>query len=361
MSASEYFSKNYAEARGKFLDAASEFGVAVDSIPHPGKGPDGGKLFTDVIRVGEETAENLFIANSATHGVEGFCGSGSMVGYLRSGLLKEVPTGIAVVLVHAINPHGFSHERRVTEDNVDLNRNFVDHEAQHPSNPAYDELHSWLVPADWDGPARADAEKAIEAYIAERGMETYQTSVTGGQYDHADGLFYGGRAPTWSHRTWRQILTSHAAGRRRVAFLDFHTGLGRRGYGELQYESGPDDPEYIRAQQWYDGEVTSPFDGSSSSAAVSGYIGNAVDDIAPDAERTKVGLEYGTVPLTQVIDSLRADNWLYIHGQVDSPLGREIKAAIRAAFYGDDDAWKQDIWDRAAEVYCKTLAGLSQG
>lgn len=356
--AASHFAGNYAEARQKFLDAARTAGLAVQSHANPQRGPDGGALFTDAVLAGDPNAPNLLVATSATHGVEGFCGSGAMVGLLREGLAAERPKDTAVLLVHALNPHGFAHLRRVTEDNVDLNRNFVDH-AAHPADAGYAEIHPLLVPEDWDGPGRAQAEEGIRAYIAKHGHATYQAAVTRGQYTHSDGLFFGGHGPTWSNRTWRAILRQHGARRKRVAVLDFHTGLGPRGYGEIQFERGPSDPEYIRAQSWLDGEVTSPDDGTSTSAAITGYMAMAVGDECPQAERTCLALEYGTLPIDAVLGSVRADNWLYARGTVDSPLGKTIKRNIRDAFYGDDEAWKNDIWDRAANVYRRMLKGLS--
>ena len=46
-----------------------------------------------------------------------------------------------VLFVHALNPYGFSHGRRVNEDNVDLNRNFRDFATPPPRNAAYAEVH----------------------------------------------------------------------------------------------------------------------------------------------------------------------------------------------------------------------------
>ena len=356
--ASSHFAQNYAEARQKFLDAAKANGLKVQSHANPQRGPGGEALFTDVALAGDAAAPNLFVATSATHGVEGFCGSGAMVGFMREGLTKERRNDTAVLLVHALNPHGFAHLRRVTEDNVDLNRNFVDH-AAHPVNADYADIHSLLVPADWDGPGRAKAEEGIKAYVAKNGHTAYQAAVTRGQYTHADGLFFGGKAPTWSNRTWRTILKEHGKARKRVAVIDFHTGLGPRGYGEIQFERGPSDPEYIRAQSWLGGEVTSPDDGTSTSAAITGYMATAVQEECPAAERTCLALEYGTLPIEDVLGAVRSDNWLYARGKVDSPQGKAIKRDIRAAFYGDDDAWKADIWNRAVDVYSRTLSGLS--
>lgn len=355
-----HFSRSYAEARQKFLDAARAAGAAITHHPHPGRGPDGGALATDVARLGETDAPNLFIATSATHGVEGFCGSGCMVGFLAARLQAELPRGTAMVLVHAINPHGFAHERRVNEDNVDLNRNFVDHAAPRKPNAAYDAIHDMLVPADWDGPARAAADREIEAYIATNGMKAFQAAVTGGQYRYADGMFYGGTAPVWSHRIWRQIIATEARAARRVAYVDFHTGLGPRGYGEPISREAPDSPVFHRARAWYGAEVTSTRGGTSTSAVVEGDTSRAFSSATHAPEVTTVALEFGTLPVRDVLGALRADNWLYLRGTVDSPLGRTIKRQIREAFYGEDDAWKRGVFERGLEITRKAFAGLSQ-
>ncbi|MFO0995106.1 MAG: M14 family metallopeptidase [Alphaproteobacteria bacterium] len=354
------FSRTYAEARGKFLDAAKGAGAALTTYAHPGQGPDGGALATDVARLGESNAPNLFIATSATHGVEGFCGSGCMVGFLEKRLHAELPRGTAMVLVHAINPHGFAHERRVNEDNVDLNRNFVDHAAPRAPNAAYDAIHAMQVPEDWDGPARAEADRHIAAYIAAHGMKTYQAAVTGGQYTHPDGLFYGGRAPVWSHRTWREIIKTHVAPVRRVAYVDFHTGLGPRGYGEPISREAPDSPVFHRARAWYGAEVTSTRGGTSTSAVVEGDTSRAFESGPHAPEVTTVALEFGTRPVEDVLGALRADNWLYLRGKVDSPLGRTIKRQIRDAFYGEDDPWKRSVLERGFDIARKAFRGVSQ-
>jgi hypothetical protein len=42
-----------------------------------------------------------------------------------TGLYKTRAKLPTIVFVHALNPFGFKHHRRVNEDNVDLNRNFL--------------------------------------------------------------------------------------------------------------------------------------------------------------------------------------------------------------------------------------------
>jgi hypothetical protein len=56
---------------------------------------------------------------------------------------------------------------------------------------------------------------------------------------------------------------------------------------------------------------------------------------------------------------LRADNWLHLHGDLDTALGRDIKAEIRRCFYPDADDWKEAVWERGLETQRLAIAGLA--
>jgi len=358
ISAPNFFSTSYSDARQKFLDACQSRKLAVEHHLNPNaKGAEGEDLYMDAARIGPASAKKILIISSATHGGEGFCGSGIQVNLLRHGFFDDLPADTAVLLIHAINPYGFSHVRRVNEDNIDLNRNFRDFSRPLPDNAPYGEVHNMVLPADWDGPARAAADAAIAAYISEKGMPAFQAAVTGGQHIAADGLFYGGTTASWSNETLRKIVKQHAADTEHLALLDLHTGLGPYGFGELIYVG--DQTGIDRAMDWYDGEVTSPATGTSTSAVVHGTIDQGVCQMAPNAAHTCVAIEYGTIALMDVLNALRADNWLYIHGDVKSELGQSIKAQVRGAFYCEADDWKEMVWERGHTVISKALKGLS--
>src|SRR5580698_5857758 len=149
MNSAESFSADYAEARGKFREAATAAGGALDSFANPNLAPDGGDLTTDVAWFGPRDADKVLVLVSGTHGVEGFCGSGAQVDWLRRAELDTLPPDMAALHVHAINPYGFAWLRRVTEENIDLNRNWIDFGGQLPENAAYDTLAQAAVPRDW--------------------------------------------------------------------------------------------------------------------------------------------------------------------------------------------------------------------
>src|SRR5450432_778045 len=149
MNSAESFSASYAEARTRFRETARGAGGALEAIANPNRGPDGGDLTADVAWFGPKQAEKVLVMVSGTHGAEGFCGSGAQVDWLRRGEHASLPAGLGVLLIHAINPYGFAWLRRVTEENVDLNRNWIDFSQPAPENAGYDVLADIAVPREW--------------------------------------------------------------------------------------------------------------------------------------------------------------------------------------------------------------------
>ena len=357
-----HFSPTYADARARFLAAAAAAGARIETLRHPLRGPAGEKLATDVARIGAPDATKLLVTISATHGVEGHCGSGIQVASFADGVLRALPADTAAVAIHAINPHGFAWSRRVTEDNVDLNRNFADFAKPLPVNPGYAELRDAVCPREWTPASRAASTARLDAYKRTHGPMAFQTAIQGGQYADPEGVFFGGHAPTWSNRTLRRLFAGFvAAGARHVVAVDYHTGLGPWGHGEIINPYPLGDAAFARAIDWLGkDDVMSPFDGTSLSAPLVGTNNFGMTEAGAGAAVTGVALEYGVRPLDETFDALRADNWLHVHGDFASPEARAIKAEMRRAFYGDATDWKTMVVERAFDVLRRLAAGLAR-
>jgi hypothetical protein len=317
----------------------------------------------DVVRDGPPDAGRVLVLSSGCHGVEGYCGSGVQVALLRDAAWRQhaAAAGVAVLYIHALNPYGFSHVRRTTHENVDLNRNFHDFARPLPMNTAYRELHPLLVPPQW--PPAPDNEQAIGAWLARNGEKAFQSAVSGGQYEFADGLFFGGRSPSWSNLTAREVLRAHGRRAARLAWIDIHTGLGPSGVGERIYAGRDDRAEVARARQWWDGggrtPVTSIYDGSSTSAFLTGMMFVSAYEECPQAQYTGMALEYGTVPVMETLQALRAEQWLNARPDAPAELAEAIRAQVMAAFYIDTDAWRGQILAQAREAMEQALQGLN--
>lgn len=356
------FSASYAAARAKFLEAAGTAGMAIRSYEHPLKGRDGETLAMDVALDGSPDAEHLFIISSACHGVEGYCGSGVQVCAAQDAewSAKARAGGVAVLYIHALNPHGFSYARRTTHENVDLNRNFQDFSRPLPVNEAYREVHDLLLPAQW--PPTDENEAAIAAYIDTHGVARYQAAVSQGQHEYADGMFFGGTAPSWSNQTLREVLRTFGRRAKRIAWMDLHTGLGPSGVGERIFACEDDAKALARARAWWDSggatPVTSFYDGSSSSARLTGLLWTAVYDECPQAEYTGMAMEYGTLPILDMIGALRADHWRHKHPDMAPEAQAAIRRRMMDAFYVDTDEWRAQVVAQARQAMFQTVDGL---
>lgn len=353
------FSSRYEEARAKFRLAAENVGDVPTPFAHPTRrGAEDEELAMDVAWIGPRDARHLILVTSAMHGAEGFCGSGAQIALLHDAALLQqcAKAGAALLLVHAVNPYGFSHMRRVNEDNVDLNRNFMDFTRPLPQNPAYAEVAPLLLPAHW--PPSEQDEAALARAIAERGMSWYQAAVSAGQYDDPHGMFYGGRVATWSNYTLRRILARYGAGRTSLRWIDIHTGLGPWGYGEPIY-MGPDDaPQLERTRAIWGQHVTSMYDGSSSSANLTGLAWHAVPDTLPNIDFAGIALEFGTLPLPDVLQALRGDHWLHLHPDADNTQRALIRQGMWRAFYGDADDWREGVVEQCTTAVRAAVAAL---
>jgi hypothetical protein len=353
------FSQSYAQARVKFLEAAATASLSMETFNHPMPGRDGEALAMDVALDGSRDARHLLIVSSACHGVEGYCGSGVQVFALHDGEWREKAraAGVAVLYIHALNPFGFSHTRRVTHEGVDINRNFQDFSKPLPVNAEYAQVHDWLVPEQW--PPSSSNEAAMNAWAAQHGERALQTAITGGQYQFANGLFYGGNAPTWSNTTLRHVLQRYGTQAQHLAWIDLHTGLGPRGVGERIFACKDEAAALQRARAWWGNEVTSIYDGSSASANLSGLMWLAAYQECSQAQYTGIALEYGTLPLPDMLSALRAEQWLHNNPQAPMEQALAIKQQLRDAFYVDADDWKGQVISQARQAMFQAVDGLT--
>jgi hypothetical protein len=362
MPAAAGFSQTYAQARRRFLEAAGAAGLSPGSHGLPGvPGQDGEALAMDVVRDGPPDAPRLLIVSSGCHGVEGFCGSGAQVALLADAGLRRAArqAGVALLFIHALNPYGFSWWRRVTHEGVDLNRNFLDFAQPLPPNPGYDRIAEWLLPPHW--PPTLGNRAALLAYLVRHGKRALQQAVSGGQYHHPHGLFYGGRSPTWSHLTLREVLRRHGRSCRELAWIDLHSGLGPSGLGEKILACRDEPATLQQARAWWGGDITSIDAGTSTSATLSGQMWQVPYEECPQARYVGITLEYGTVAAREVMDALRGDHWLHQQPQARAAQAPAIRRRLRDAFYTDTDAWKECVVAQAVQAVHQAVAGLSNG
>jgi len=354
------FSTDYQTARAHFRSATKAIpGAQLESISYPAQGPSGEELTTDIAWLGPADATKVFVSVSGTHGIEGFCGSGAQIDWLERGEAARLPEGAAAMLIHAINPYGFAWRRRVTHENVDLNRNWVDFPAPSARSSAYAEIAEFVCPPAWTADARKQSQARLQEYAAKHGFGRFVQVVSGGQHTHRDGLFYGGTEPTAARDILTRILTERLARARHVGIIDYHSGLGPAGFGEMIASAPAGTPAFQRTRAWYGSNVRPIGTQGEEFAKVAGDWLSAAPNLLPHATVTGIALEFGTVAPLEVLEALRADNWLHTRGDPTAPDAAAIKDQILKAFYTDDDVWRGMVLGQSLAAAKHAIAGLT--
>ena len=337
------FATSYRDARHAWLEAVAGNAGRLHGLRHPGSGPAGEALWQEIALFGDARARSVLVIACGTHGIEGYAGSAVQTAWLRAGGPGRLPEGVAVALVHAVNPWGFAHWQRGTENNVDLNRNFIAFPDLPRPNAGYAELHPHLMLPAWNEDAIAGAFAAMDAFRARAGEQAFSDAFNGGQYLHADGVFYGGDRAEWANLALRQQLADHLGDAKRCLFVDLHTGIGPYGRPFLINVDAPGSPGRERARAVWGDEALSGK--GTTHAALASYQGLMLDAFAgalPGCEVSSVAIEFGTLERRRMQRAHLANAWMR-RQSVETDDLRRARAEYREAFNPSDPAWRASV------------------
>src|SRR3546814_240422 len=354
------YSSTYAEAREKFLALASSRGAPVISRVHPtARGAQDEELAIDIAVFGDPDAEKTLFLVSGTHGQEGFYGSALQIEYFRD---LAIPEGANVVALHALTPWGFSYLSRTDDQNIDVNRNFTDYGVAYAQDEVYPILFRALCPDDWTEET-IDWSAARDQVTRDYGMKRMVTAAGGGQIVEPTGMNYVGTGPSWSRTVVEELLPRIFAKSRKIAFIEWHTGLG--GYGELSHipmmEPGSDG--YERMFSWLGDEARETWaKGMDFTNGVTpdyrGWFSAWLPNSAPHAEWTGMVVEAGTYGVIEVMDGIRMDRWMKF-GKGRSFMPREeMRRSMMDKLFPEDPAWRDKALANGLEAQDQMFRGL---
>ena len=355
------FASSYQQARVQFRAAADAAGWGINTYTHPtAVCANGGRLSTDVAVAGPLDASANLLVVSGTHGIEGYAGSAAQIAFIKDAP-RQLPTGVRVVMVHAINPWGFEFRSRTNENNVDINRNFLDWDASaSPENPEYAEIHALLGLEARDAATNPSIAR-LDPWIEAHGISRYYDAISRGQYQYPRGLMYGGSGPEWSNATLGRILRTHLAGAKKIGFIDWHTGLGAPGESFFLCFDEPTSPAWHRACDWWGshhigGETAF---GHRTRPKYQGLLIQGVQRFMPQARLTGAVIEFGTVPYEDVLGSIAADNLVKFNTHLSTTQRHELRQKLAHAFIPEADSWRRSVIDLALMIQHAALRGVA--
>lgn len=369
------FSKTYIEAQSRFRELATRNGGLLTEIPHPLIGCNGEPLAIDVASWGSDNPESTLLLSSGLHGVEGFFGSAVQVALLESGLLPDRLERMRLVLVHALNPWGFSCGRRFDHNNIDCNRNFLLPGADYSGSPElYRELDSFLNPKR--RPHLVDS-FFVEAFwlIRRFGFAPLQQAIASGQFDFPEGLFFAGQGPSWTQHQFAAHWEEWTAEAARVVHFDFHTGLGRSGQGRLLLDYQPTEAEQEWFERMFEPQEISFVETESSSNQASedqaesakqtryhatGGIGTFCHQQYPNGSYAYACCEFGTLHPVRMLRRLRQENQGYFHDRLGSNRRARAHRRLHNAFCPNSPRWRRKTLNTALDWITRSLEDLEQ-
>jgi hypothetical protein len=360
------FPASYDESRARFREAAraavARHGGACRSVAIPSR--TDADLSIDYVHLTGE-GSRLLLLESGIHGPESYAGAAVQALLLRDHADRLLGRGIDLLLIHAANPYGFRHGRRVDEANVNLNRNFcLDASVYRRDAPGYAALRWVLEPRGPPRSLRRDSLlirlRLLWALLASGfDFRLIRASMNQGQYRYPRGLSYGGSEP----RPQLRFLTGEIGPilrvrRRPILFLDIHTGLGRR--GRLHVMPGTTAPAAVgrKAEALFgalDGVEVTPAS-APGFYPTSGEVTDFVPGLAgAPEEMLALTFEYGTVGIGVMVQLASAalmilENQAHFDRDVDARVRAEIRAAFLELFNPADPAWRDTVLRTAEQV-----------
>ena len=363
MNPSPAIADTYAAARQRFVSAVAAAGAVADTRVHPGAtGPDGGALSVDTAWFGPRDAAKVLVSVCGTHGQEGFAGASAQLAWLAAGGLDTLPEDVAVFLIHGLNPWGWAHFSRTTENNVDLNRNFVTFDPPPVTSPVFGEVDAALRLA---GPPTHEAVDAcwgrLEGLMAAHGPDVVSV-ISGGQYIIPDMINYGGAGPEWSNRMLADLLQHWVGHAEKVACMDWHTGVGSFGKPFFLVRNPRGSAGFARAEGWWGPNVTLHAGGNDGMPPVAyrGLVWDGAVAALPNADLTGGIIEFGTFPPVETMGAIVVDQWLRRTPEDGDPARDYWRQWQVSRLHPGDPAWGQAVCDAGVRLHASALAGLGR-
>jgi hypothetical protein len=401
----QLFSLSYEEARGKFRQILQTYDN-VETLSFPISMKNGHEPLTiDVAIFPGNTAEyGTIVHSSGLHGVEGYAGSAIQLALLQKDVLPlssgtERPT---IVFVHSLNPVGMKEYRRFNENNVDLNRNFIQGDfnefiaRRDPDIANYEKFRRFLSPTDPDLDKTSLIDPTSSWYsligiwwdllpqLYRYGFVALKRAMVSGQYHHPNGIFYGGQELQPSVQRLQEFWYSRPdlfENAPSLVWIDVHTGLGPFGKDSLHCSAtfpangakssffaltGAELHEYLFPTSH---SITTSVEEGDAAEAFVGYdlTEGGLISFFPDIY-TGSGIfmtqEFGTLPAILVGRGLILDNIFYQQHLTTEVHNEEIEQRERSsykspylghAFYPQSSSWRSSIVKRGVALMLQSI------
>ena len=367
-----YFNESYDEARKIFrlksdelilkYPGAKKFDIPVTSSKDT-------NLTIDFCFIpGSKNADRIIILSSGVHGLEGYTGSAVQLFFMDNYINNEFLENTGIFLIHSVNPYGFKYTRRVTENNVDLNRNSgIDKELYQTKNEGYPKVYDLINPKQ-KANSRSIANrfffaKAIKEIVKES-MSVLRQAVLQGQYEFPEGMYYGGKDSEPQIKDLIPIIDTICNPYQTVFAIDLHTAYGER--GKLHLFPNPVEESVKKRMEIIFEDFQIDWGDSDDFYTYSGDFAGYIGKINNDKVFIPMLFEYGTMDSQTTIGSIKSLHVMILENQGEQ-YGfeseedlKKVKKDFMEMYYPSSEAWRSHIIDETKIIFDKSLKRFSE-
>lgn len=368
-----YFQDSYQGCRAAFKAQALEVSKRLDSV-HLFKSKVYSKydndLTIDYCYIPAKTpGGSLFILSSGTHGVEGYVGSAVQQMLMKEILEPSMQQKTGFLLIHGLNPYGFKFTRRVTENNVDFNRNCdINASIFTLKNAGYSKLYEMLNPQGKSDPRSLKNQffmlSAVEKLMKES-MQSLRQAVLQGQYEYPDGLYFGGKAFEPQLDTIGKIIKNKSIPYKVVFNIDLHTGYGERGVLHLFPNPAKNPDVKSGLEKIFEGYKIDWGD-SKDFYTVTGQFSEYIGELMPEKLFMPMVFEYGSLNSQTTVGSIKSlhnmilENQGFHNGYKTTADSLEVKKTIMEMYNPSSEKWRSKIMNDSKTMLEKVIARVGE-
>ncbi|MCK4745754.1 MAG: DUF2817 domain-containing protein [Bacteroidales bacterium] len=364
-----YFQESYDECRQSFLSLARKVSGEYDqaelfSIKVPSHSDTG--LYIDLLYLPPfQNTEKLLVLSSGVHGVEGFTGGAVQQMFLKEQLTSDVLMEMGILLIYGVNPYGLKYGRRVSENNVDLNRGSeVDSKIFESKNPGYGALYDMLNP---QGKVSTGSLRNQFFYLItiskmmKESMSALRQAIVQGQYEYPEGIFFGGNDFEPQIDSLRRILPDYFKPYETIMAIDLHTGYGSRGVLHL-FPNPVDDPEIKqKTESVFEGHHIDWGNSDDFYTITGGFVTDFMSKINPEAIYLYMVFEWGTFDSQKTFGSIKSlqkiinENQGFHYGYKNQKHEQKIMKNNLELYFPDSEAWRSEVLGSGREMLSLVL------
>ncbi|BCB02634.1 M14 family metallopeptidase [Bacillus sp. KH172YL63] len=363
-----YYIGSYEESKNRFSTYEEELRkIWKDTRSNEYPVGDTGLAIDVLTSEANQEKENLLIFTTGVHGIEGYVGS-AMLDVFKNEYVQSIdPDTTGVIFVHSVNPWGMKNERRYNEENVDLNRNFIEDwdEFNLASNKDYIDLADFFQRDEKYGNMTLEEigfYSSVGYTALSSGTDKIEQALLTGQYSHPEGVYYGGAQDEPSTIILKGLYEDWLkSDYENIVHIDLHTGYGPK-YQMSIFSSSNETMTEKEAEKAFQYPLV--FTPESEGFYVTKgdnteYFHQLAKKVAPEKQAYSTTFEFGTLgdgtlAGIQSLHNTIDENQVYWNGSSRNISEQIVHERYKEMFYPSEAKWRK----KAVEDFRAAVEGV---